>query len=236
MALQPKKPGIIEAAPEIENEAEDSTEDGEEVEGLGPVAPTEGYTPDEQHWHDQLLLNAHKLMYSKTGFATMLKKMADGKDDIGASIGHTLAMLLLSIQKSAQAKQAKIPDDVVLDVGLELLGDFMQIATASGMVKEKFVKEATARATFTAFKAYGEANLGGGQYSADDITNAQQALKDFGLDPQQVADATGASEAAKQHAAAAQQPGTPLGPGAAPPAPPAPPQPGAGLVNEMMGA
>jgi len=201
-------------APDAEDKAEPETSEA----GESPDAndETDQDSPQDKSVEDQVRLAAYKLMYSETGFPMMLQKFAAGKADIGQAIGHTLAMLLLSIQNSARAKGNEIKPEIIMDVGLDILDDMIKIAVASSMVKPEFEEKAQARALFVAFKAYGDAEIKAGHITPQSMQEAQQELSGVGIDPAQAAQAVGAP-----------QPITPAPQTAAPPS---------GIVNQSAGA
>ena len=191
-------------------DAEDPADVASEPTGEPANEPATGsdasdtYSPEDQHLHDQAILLCHKLMYSKEGFAAVIKTLDIGKKDLGEAIGRSLANLLLSVQNSATKGGTRIPDDVIMDVGVEVLSDFMQIAVSSGLLKKEYVDKATARAVFCAFQTYGQGLFRQGAVSAQDIQTAALELKTRGIDPKQAADATGATQVAAGHIAKAQ--------------------------------
>jgi hypothetical protein len=240
--------GEMMAEPAAEPEGAEMPE-GEES-GNGVIAEAiesaaEERDPRSQKIYDRVLLGAYKVMYSKQGFPILLKKLAGGTNDIAYNYGHTLAMIMQSIQNAARRDgSTTIPPDIMFEAGLEVLEDLMKIGASSGMIKQEFAEQAQARALFVAFRVYGDAEIKGGNITQADMQAATEELRQLGLDPEAVAEATGANQQRSVDAHAKQMSegrkqgsGAPAGQQQAPAvaAPQPPSAPTGGIVNQAAG-
>lgn len=239
-----KQPAIVDEAveaPESQQPATATTQPTAEVEGQKPAEAGElddaaesaedARTPDEQAQFDKVLTAAYKLMYSKQGFPILLKKLQEDPSDVAYNYGHTLAMLMLSIQNAARAKGNAFDPGIIFEAGLEVLQDLMKIGASSGMVRQEFSEKVATRALFVALKVYGDAELRAGNVTSQDMVNAKNEIASLGLDPEAAQEATGArNQAAVESHAKGMMQDHPPGTGQ-----PQPQQPAGGIVNAAAG-
>lgn len=224
-AEQPEQEGAETEAPDTE-EAGDVDEASESAE--------DARTPEEQAQFEKIVTAAYKLMYSKTGFAVLLKKLQEDRTDVAYNYGHTLAMIMLSIQNAARAKGNSFDPAIIFEAGLEVLQDLMKIGDSSGMIRKEFSDKVATRALFVALKVYGDAEIRAGNITSQDMVNAKNEIASLGLDPEAAQEATGAKRQAsiEGHAKSMMQehpPGTGL------PQEPQQPAPAGGIVNQAAG-
>lgn len=187
--------------PSLTDDLSDDNAGGENIRGAEPM------TPEEKQQFDAVMLTAYKIMYSATGFRVLLQKISRGADNIAQNIGHTVAMIMLSIQNGKRQDDGGkgYEPGVMFEAGVEVLQDVMRIAIGSGAVKEDRQSEVLSGAMMAAMKAYGDSELASGNITPEQQAQAMAELKSMGLDANQVGGVTPADkERATKLKAAAQ--------------------------------
>lgn len=134
--------------------------------------------PEEQEIYDTVVVTAHAYLYSPGSAKMVVDKLKTQSKEksLGFAIGHTCAMILLSI-KGARAKQGMEPisADVMFAAGQEVLAEIMTIADKAGLAKEDDV-ELFKVAAFEAAKAYGDSELKSGDVTPEMQQEAKQEI------------------------------------------------------------
>jgi hypothetical protein len=248
MAPNMQKPGIVNAdtetpqdvsaEPQGEPMASAPEEQGQVAGAIdksqqnpGPEVPTK----EEQDVYDKVVLTAMQLMYSKDGFSVMMQKIASGKENVAKSIGHTAAMIALSVQNGVRKKENKeVPLDIMFNAMAEILEQVLDAALKAGFISQEHIDDITNASMMAATKVYGNSEIQSGHITPMDMTAAQKTLQQAGMTAYDVSPdlkekAAGvASQIAQQ---GAPQQGAPQG--AAPMGQP-PPQ-GGGIINQQAG-
>ncbi len=172
-------------------------------------------SPEEQKQYDVVVTAAMKVMYDKGRLQTIVQKLDQGKDNLSQAIGHTAAMILMSVRSSVQQQGRAIPDDIVYAVGQDIVGQLCDIAVAAKIITQDKVETVANAALFEGVRAWGQAMTKNGDVTPDVKAASQK-------DMQEVQQQTGKSA---QPVAAPEQSAAPT----------PPPQQG-GIVNAAAGA
>ena len=130
-------------------------------------------SPEEQAAYDTVMEAALSMIYVQDGsFEQILQKIqgeAEG-DGLAYGIGHTAAMILRSIQGSAQQAGRAIPEDVLLPAGEEIVAELVNICVQAGLAKPEEQENLVAEAMMNGVQEFGKA-----AQQAGEITPEQQA-------------------------------------------------------------
>lgn len=130
-------------------------------------------TPEEQKVYDATVTAALGMIYSKDGFATVIKKLGGFADRVPFGIGHTAAMIMSSTKKSVEQGGGQIPDDVMFAAAQEVVGDLVTIARGVGLVKPGDEQKVGEQAFYEGMKVYGQQMQDEGKITPE----VQQAAK-----------------------------------------------------------
>jgi hypothetical protein len=193
---------------------------GGTVDMSGKTADQPNVSPEEQQQYDMTMTLCLKQIYGdKQRLAVIIQKLAQGKEDLGKTVGHTAAMLLISVQRTIEKKKGKISDDVLFAVGQDVVAEIAQLAAEAGIIKPARVPAIIEAAAYQALKAYGDWGNAEGKFSKEHRAGAVMELGRMGITP-----TPGKGKAPAPEAAAAPE---------AAPAPAA--QPPGGIVNAAAG-
>jgi hypothetical protein len=171
-------------------------------------------TPEEQKEYDSLFTAAIKSLYDENRIPMLLKKLGENRDNISTEIGHTAAMILSSLKGGIQEQEGDVSDDVLFEVGQDVVGELCHIAVAAKLMDESRVNDVASAALFEGMRVWGKHMQDSGAITDDISAQAAADLEERGVPP--------AEQAPEE-----QQPMAPEGQ-------PMPPQ--GGLVNSAMGA
>lgn len=223
---EPGDSGIVNSAisPDQESQAEDKAEGGVEEPGeqQGQDETGEVYnaSPEEQHQYDALMVAAMQLIYNKDRMPVLLQKLAaDAGNNLSKNVGGTAANIMQIIVRSLERDHPnqKVGDDVLMNVGADVISEIMEVAVAAGICPEDKRDMVAEAALYEGMTAWGKAMEGQGRVTPELQAEYNQALADRGIHPQP------AQPQQQQPQPAQQQPAGP------------PPQ-GGGIVNAAMGA
>jgi hypothetical protein len=146
-------------------------------------------SPEEQELYDTIVVTAHAYLYSPGATKMVVDKLQkQGQDEGGLpfAIGHTVAMILLSI-KGARAKQKMppVPPETMYAAGQEVLGEVLEIAEKAKLIESAEDPELFKQAAFEAAKAYGDSELKSGEITPEVQEDAKRTLASVrpGKDP-----------------------------------------------------
>jgi hypothetical protein len=143
--------------------------------------PQPNVTPQEQAMYDLVMTQARGILFgskeSDQSFKIVLEKLAGGRKEIGATIGHTAAMVMLSIKKGVEAKGREIPGDVLFHAGEEVVDDLIEIATAGKLMKESDTDRVKKEAVFEGLRIVGEADIEGGKVTPEKQAAAKAEMQ-----------------------------------------------------------
>ncbi len=138
-------------------------------------------SPEEQKQYDVVVTAAMKIMYDKGRLQTIVQKLDQGKDNLSQAIGHTAAMILMSVRSSVQKQGRTIPDDIVFAVGEDVVAQLCDIAVASKIIKQEQVEAIANAAMFEGVRAWGSAMAKNGDITPDVKRAAQEDMKTAGV-------------------------------------------------------
>jgi hypothetical protein len=123
-------------------------------------------TPQEQKQYDLVMRQARGILFgteeSDQSFRIVLEKLAQGSKDMGTTIGHTAAMVMLSVKRGIESKGRAIPGDVLFHAGDEVVDDLIEIAVAGKMMQESQAEEVKKQAVFEALRIAGQSEIDAG--------------------------------------------------------------------------
>ena len=173
-------------------------------------------TPEEQKEYDSLFTLAIHTLYEENKIPMILKKLGENRDNISTEIGHTAAMVMSSLKGGIQEKGGDVSDDVLFEVGQDVIGELCNIAVAAKLMDESRVNDVANAALFEGMRVWGKQMQDSGALTDDISAQAAQDLEEQGVPPAQ-----------EQMSPDGQQPMAPQGQMM-------PPQ--GGVVNSAMGA
>jgi hypothetical protein len=144
-------------------------EDGEEEEA-GNVSP------EEQDMYDTVMVAALAQIYSDQTFPTVVEKLKSQKEEIGAGIGHTAAMILMSIKGAAEQQGKQIPDDVLFGAGQEVVAELIQVAIDAKLMDEAQTDDILQQAMLEGMKVFGQSEIDSGQVTPEMQAQAKADL------------------------------------------------------------
>lgn len=155
MAKEPPADEVIDEAGEPQDDEyalEGDDDDGEEE--------SPNVTPEEQRLYDTVVLAAQSLIYADVSRKMVVQKLRDeGRENPAFAIGHTAAMLMLSIRGNAEDQGVEIPDDILLAAGQEIVADLLDIAQAARLVTKADRDKVYEQAVLEGVRAFGEDEL-----------------------------------------------------------------------------
>jgi hypothetical protein len=197
------------------------------LEGAGADAQndTPNVTKEEQDQYDTVVTLALNMMYSRGGTATIIMKLGSGQHNISQTIGHTAAMIMLSVKRTIETKKkgAQVADDILFHAGQEVLADLVTIAIGSGLMQEAQREDVSKAAALEGMKEIGRSMIDNHQITGDVQNEAQSDLASGGIKWQQPQSAANQQSAAPatinqpqgvpptQGQPTAQPPGPPVG-------------------------
>jgi len=179
-------------------------------------------TPEEQKQYDTVVGKAMELLYADERLPVLVKKLRDGADNISAEIGHSAAMTLTTIARTVENQGQEIPEEILYSAGQEIVSQVTDIAEAAGIISPEQSQAVAEAALYEGLRLWGEMMTRDGKLTDERQMEAQDALKQAGIEQK--------APAGKQPPAGAGQP-----PQAGPRQPQQPP-PAGGIVNQAAGA
>jgi hypothetical protein len=177
-----------------DNATEDQAE-GDTAQGDTPGDSQ--VSPEEQKMYDTFTVACLSQMYDPDAAKMIVEKLKnEGPDHLPFAIGHTAAMIALSVVRAAKQQGQDIPNDIVLEGGKEVVAELINIAERAKLVtfKDDDERAKYARAVmFEAVKAFGDGMLKSGtatpeeqaQYKQDYASMRQEAYGDQPPEQQQ---------------------------------------------------
>jgi hypothetical protein len=148
--------------------------DGEEECGEPTSRPN--VSPEEQKQYDNVVVAALSFIYSNGATKMVVQKLTDESKPPGSiqkAIGHTTAMILLSVNGSIEKRGGQVSKDVIFAAGQEVIAELLTIAENAGLGKADDM-ELVKNSMFEAVKAYGDAELRSGELGKDERAQAQR--------------------------------------------------------------
>lgn len=143
--------------------------------------PQPNVTPEEQRMYDAVMMQARGILFGKAdddqGFRIVLDKLRKGKQAIGETIGHTAAMVLMSVKKGVEKQGREVPGDILFHAGEEIIDDLLEIAAADKLMKETDTERVKKQAMFEAMRIAGQAEIDGGKVTPDKQAAAKAEMQ-----------------------------------------------------------
>jgi hypothetical protein len=178
MKEPPEKPG---EAPDAEDQSEppenDATDEGAEP-AAGEPTSEEGsnVSPEEQQIYDTVVIAANSIIYGDESAKVVLQKL-EAEQGSPKIIGHTAAMIALSIQGGAEKQGKQIPPDVLFAAGQEIVANLVELCIAKGLVKEADEQEVFKQSVFEGLKAFGDYEKNSGAITPEVQQQARAELE-----------------------------------------------------------
>lgn len=138
-------------------------------------------SPEEQRMYDMVMHQARGILFGKgeddSGFRIVLDKLGKGQQQIGETIGHTAAMVLLSVKKGVEKKGRQIPSDILFHAGDEVIDDLLEIAEAAKFLEAKDMERVKKEAMFTALRIAGQEEIEGGGLTPEKQQQAKAEMQ-----------------------------------------------------------
>lgn len=156
----------------------ESSGEGEQGEGMANASP------QEQAMYNAFVIAAETLIFQPPYRDATLQKLKDEAANPALGIGHTAAMIALSIQGGAKKEGQDIPDDVMYAGGQEVVADLLEVAIAAGIVKQADRDKVYKEAVFQGLKAFGDHEKMSGQLTPQVQQQAKAAMQTMTGAPQ----------------------------------------------------
>jgi hypothetical protein len=171
----PEQPGEqpdVEDASESPEAQDAGAQTGDAGEGEANVSP------EEQAIYETVVIAAQAMIYGKGTRDAIVQKLKLEANRPEVGIGHTAAMIAMSIRGGAQKEGKDIPDDVLFAAGQEIVADLVEVAIAAGIVKEADKEEVFKKSVFEGLRTFGESEKMQGQITPQVQQEARGALQD----------------------------------------------------------
>ncbi len=187
-AAAPPQPAAPPAAPP------NPTQSGNDPTQSGVDSEQPNVSPDEQKIYDTVVTGALNFLYSDAGFPSTIQKLGSFKDRPAFGIGHTAAMVLMSVKKSATQGGKTIPDDILFAAGQEVVGDLVEIARGIGIITAEQSQTIGEEAFYEGMKVWGQNMQDKGEITPEmqqqakaDLEASGHKLPEQGAQPPQAA-------------------------------------------------
>ncbi len=177
---------------------------------------TPNVTPAEQQQYDIVVTAGLNLIFGKQSFPEVVAKLVGQKDNIAVVLGHTAAMILMSVNGGVKKQGKMIPADVMYGAGQEIVSSLCDLAVHLNLMTQAQFQKVYQAALFEGLRVWGQ-NMG----QTGGITPGLQAQS------QQDLAQAGVKQKAPAPGAAPAQPAAATPPAAAAPA-------GPGVVNQGL--
>lgn len=138
-------------------------------------------TPQEQRQYDLVMQQARGILFGKgdddSGFRIVLDKLGQGRKQIGETIGHTAAMVLLSVQKGIAKKGRQVPPEILFHAGDEVIDDLIEIAEAAKLMDAKDTERVKKEAMFEALRIAGQTEIDEGRVTPEKQAAAKAEMQ-----------------------------------------------------------
>lgn len=148
-------------------------EQTEPVDNAQEEGGEEQASPEEQQQYDEVVHMAEQIIYSKQGDKFGIEDKLRADPDPIKAIGHTAAMIGLTIKNSVEQTGGQVSDEVLLNASQEIIADLIEIAQKMGLIKGEVTDQMYATAIGEAVKQYGEAQLKLGMIDEKQRADAQ---------------------------------------------------------------
>ncbi len=217
------KPNMMDPNTEPAADANEPADQPGQPDEQEPTSPDQGgkdseigdspnVSPDEQKMYDSLVTACLNQIFGDDSFHIVVKKLQGAQQNISGAIGHTGAMILMSVKGSLEKQGKTVPDDVLYAASEEVVTALMQIAIGAKLMSEQQEKAVGEAAMYEGMRVWGDNMQKTKGITADVQGAAQQDLADAGVETKEPAGAPAQGDA---------QAG--------------PPQ-GGGIVNQAVGA
>ena len=153
--------------------AEEGGEGGSFIDSEEP-----NVSPEEQQAYDIVVKAAlHQIWTDDQSHRVIVDKLKGSSDNIAAGIGHTAAMMLLSLSRGAQEQGRMVPDEVLIPAGQEICAELLELSIALGLVEPSASDDTYKKAVLEGVKVYGTAQLQEGKITPEDMDGASQEMK-----------------------------------------------------------
>lgn len=145
------------------------------------TGPTPNVTPEEQAQYDTVVVAGLSFLYNDTGGAKAavqkLKSEVEGGGTLARAIGHTVAMILISVNRAVKKKGGEVPKDVMFAAGQEVLAALIELAEEAGLTKGEDPDKLLKNSAFEAVQFYGNSMLQTGELTDQDRAEAQAEVQ-----------------------------------------------------------
>lgn len=137
-------------------------------------------SPEEQKQYASVVEAGRSLYLAKTAQDALLQKLrAGGYQNIGKSIGHTVAMIALSVLRAAKSQGSVLELDMLEQAAREWLAELIEIAEAAKLSWPKNRDQIINQAYAVALPAFGNGMKDAGLITPQDRQMAQAHLKEL---------------------------------------------------------
>ena len=133
--------------------------------GGGQRKPGQNVTAEEQDMYDATVGQAYNLIYDDKAMPAVLERLAAG--DPVESLATTTVMVMARVEDSAMKEDIKIPGDVMLHAGMEVLGDLAGLAADANI--HTFDKSEKEAALYQALDQYRQMREGQGRLDRETL-------------------------------------------------------------------
>lgn len=167
----------------IDDEANpaDASQDAaiESAEGAQDIDETPNVSPVEQDQYDAVVEAGRSMIVAKTAQDAIMAKLKNSPNQVGKTIGHTLAMIALTVRRAGKSQGTTIEFDLLEQAGREWLGDLLEISEAMRLSTEANRDKIIDQAYAMALPTFGEALIKEGDITPEDSNLAREHLSEL---------------------------------------------------------
>jgi hypothetical protein len=116
-------------------------------------------SPEEQEQYDMVMTAALSMIYGDQSLPTVVEKLASDKEELGKAIGHTAAMILMSIKGGVERQGREVSGDILFNAGQEVVSELIEVAISSKLMDESQTDQILEQALTEGMRVFGEAEL-----------------------------------------------------------------------------
>lgn len=136
----------------------------------------ENLSPEQLVEYEKVMTAVLSMLYGDdTSHNGIVQKLKDERENLARGIGHTAAMLLKSVMGNASETGRILTPEVMLQAGVETVGELCEIAVAAGLAEDNDM-ELFKMAAFHATQIFGEDLLASGKVPPEMREGAKQMI------------------------------------------------------------
>jgi len=182
----------------LEGQEGDEEDAGTTTKVVGPEGEP-NVSPEEQAMYDQFTTACMAMIYKdEKTLGLVLQKLQTVAEShkptqggevggIGYAIGHTAAMILISVDGAIEQQGAEVPSDIIFNAGKEIVAELVEVSISAKLAQVTQRDELFKQGMIAGAKVFGEYEMKTGKIGKNEQGEAKQQLQDAGVRPPQQA-------------------------------------------------